>query len=69
MKKSHAPGNGHHADQSAYACDDRHQRAGVATLRVAPDGQTLHERVTILGQLIDLVNEVNAETNEGLPYF
>lgn len=42
-----------------------HQRAGVTTLRVAPDGQTLHERLTILGQLIDLVNEVNAETNEG----
>jgi alkanesulfonate monooxygenase SsuD/methylene tetrahydromethanopterin reductase-like flavin-dependent oxidoreductase (luciferase family) len=42
-----------------------HQRAGVTTLRVAPDGQTLHERLTILAQLIDLVNEVNAETNEG----
>jgi hypothetical protein len=41
----------------------------VTTLRVAPDGQTLNERLTILGQLIDLVNEVNAETNEGLPYF
>ena len=41
----------------------------MTTLRVAPDGQTLHERLTILGQLIDLVNEVNAETNEGLPYF
>ncbi len=39
------------------------------TLRVAPDGQTLHERLTIQGQLIDLVNKVNAETNEGLPYF
>jgi hypothetical protein len=38
-------------------------------LRVAPDGQTLHERLTIQGQLIDLVNKVNAETNEGLPYF
>jgi len=37
----------------------------VTTLRVAPDGQTLHKRLTILAQLIDLVNEVNAETNEG----
>lgn len=42
-----------------------HQRAGVKTLRVAPEGQTLHERLAILAQLIDLVNEVNAETNEG----
>ena len=38
-----------------------HQRAGVTTLRVSPDGQTLNQRLTILGQLVDLVNEVNTE--------
>jgi F420-dependent oxidoreductase-like protein len=41
-----------------------HQRAGVTTLRVAPDGKTLNERLTILEQLLDLVNEVNTETGE-----
>ena len=38
-----------------------HQRAEVTTLRVSPDGQTLNQRLTILGQLVDLVNEVNTE--------
>ncbi len=38
-----------------------HQKAGVTTLRVSPDGQTLNQRLTILGQLVDLVNEVNME--------
>jgi F420-dependent oxidoreductase-like protein len=41
-----------------------HQRAGVTTLRVAPEGNTLDERLTNLGQLIELVNEVNAEADE-----
>jgi hypothetical protein len=30
-------------------------------LRVSPDGQTLNQRLTVLGQLVDLVNEVNME--------
>lgn len=38
-----------------------YQHAGVTTLSVAPSGQTLDERLTSLGQLIDLLNEVNAE--------
>src|SRR5579864_7122436 len=38
-----------------------HQRAGVTTLRVSPEGNTLNERLAILAQLIDLVKEVNAE--------
>ncbi len=41
-----------------------HRRAGVNTLQVNPDGQTLSERLTILGQLVDLVNEVNMEVGE-----
>src|SRR6266852_7331424 len=41
-----------------------HRHAGVNTLQVNPDGQTLSERLTILGQLVDLVNEVNMEVGE-----
>jgi len=41
-----------------------HKRAGVTTLRVSPDGESLNKRLTILGQLIDLVNEVNMEAGE-----
>jgi len=41
-----------------------HQRAGVTTLRVSPEGQSLNERLSILGKLVDLVNEVNAEDGE-----
>ncbi len=41
-----------------------HRYAGVNTLQVNPDGQTLSERLTILGQLVDLVNEVNMEVGE-----
>ena len=41
-----------------------HQRAGVTTLRVSPDGQTLNQRLTILGQLIDLVKEVDLEASK-----
>jgi F420-dependent oxidoreductase-like protein len=41
-----------------------HQQAGVTTLHVAPEGNTLDERLTILGQLIELVNQVNAEDAE-----
>lgn len=38
-----------------------HQRAGVNTLHVNPDGQTLDERLATLGRLVELVREVNAE--------
>ncbi len=38
-----------------------HQRAGVNTLQVNPEGQTLNERLAILGRLVELVREVNAE--------
>ena len=41
-----------------------HRRAGVTTLRVAPEGETVGERVDVLGQLMDLVNEVNREAGE-----
>ena len=41
-----------------------YQRAGVTTVSVFPAGQTLDERLNRLGQLIDLVNEVNAEVGE-----
>jgi F420-dependent oxidoreductase-like protein len=41
-----------------------HRHAGVNTLQVNPDGQTLSERLTILGQLVDLINEVNMEVGE-----
>ncbi len=39
-----------------------HRRAGVNTLQVNPDGQTLDERLATLGRLVELVKEVNAET-------
>lgn len=39
-----------------------YQQAGVNTLSVFPGGQTLDERLSTLGQLIDLLNEVNAES-------
>jgi F420-dependent oxidoreductase-like protein len=38
-----------------------HQAAGVKTLRVEPDGDTLDERLANLARLIELVKEVNAE--------
>lgn len=38
---------------------------GVNSLRVGPAGDTLDERVTNLGLLQDLINEVNAETLGG----
>lgn len=36
-----------------------HRNAGVTTLRVAPDGQTLDERLNTLMELVALVQEVN----------
>lgn len=39
-----------------------HRNAGVTTLRVTPDGQTLDERLNTLMELVTLVQEVNAET-------
>ena len=41
-----------------------HQQAGVTTLRVSPDGQTLGERLNVLGELVELVNEVNREAGK-----
>jgi len=41
-----------------------HQRAGVTTLSVFPTGQTLDARLNTLGQLLDLVKEVNAENGQ-----
>lgn len=38
-----------------------HRRAGVTTLRVATEGDTLDERLTTLSQLLALVREINAE--------
>jgi F420-dependent oxidoreductase-like protein len=38
-----------------------HHRAGVNTLQVNPDGQTLDERLATLERLVALVKEVNAE--------
>lgn len=38
-----------------------HRNAGVNTLQVNPDGQTLNERLATLGRLLELVKEVNAE--------
>ncbi len=43
-----------------------YQRAGVTTLNVAPAGQTLDERLSALGQLIELLNEVKAEAQNVL---
>ena len=39
-----------------------HRNAGVTTLRVTPDGQTLDERLNTLMELVTLVQEINAET-------
>jgi len=38
-----------------------HRHAGVNTLQVNPDGQTLDERLTTLARLVELVKEINAE--------
>ncbi len=38
-----------------------HRRAGVNTLQVNPDGQTLDQRLTTLARLVELVKEINAE--------
>lgn len=38
-----------------------HRAAGVNTLRVEPEGETLNERLTTLGRLMDLVNEVDGK--------
>jgi hypothetical protein len=38
-----------------------HQRAGVTSISVFPTGKTLDARLNTLSQLLDLVNEVNAE--------
>ncbi len=39
-----------------------HRHAGVNTLQVNPDGETLHERLATLARLIELVKEINAES-------
>ena len=39
-----------------------YRRSGVTALSVGPAGQTLDERLNTLGQLIDLLNEINAES-------
>ena len=41
-----------------------YRECGVNTLRVGPMGDSLDERLAGLGQLVDLVNEVNAEEVE-----
>lgn len=38
-----------------------YRRAGVTTINVAPEGETIDARLAVLGQLIELVNEVNVE--------
>jgi hypothetical protein len=38
-----------------------HRRAGVTTLRIGVEGETLGERLTTLGQFLELVKEVSAE--------
>ncbi len=38
-----------------------HQRVGVTTLLVQPDGQTLEQRLATLARLVELVKEVDAE--------
>jgi F420-dependent oxidoreductase-like protein len=40
-----------------------HRRAGVDTLLVNPDGQTLDERLATLARLVELLAEVNQETS------
>jgi F420-dependent oxidoreductase-like protein len=39
-----------------------HRRAGVNTLQVHPDGETLDERLATLARLVELVKEINAES-------
>jgi F420-dependent oxidoreductase-like protein len=39
-----------------------HQHAGVNTLQVNPDGETLDERLATLARLVELVKEINAES-------
>jgi len=39
--------------------------AGITTLQVSPDGNTAAERLRTLGQLMDLVQAVNAESASG----
>ncbi|HEU5230205.1 MAG TPA: LLM class F420-dependent oxidoreductase [Ktedonobacteraceae bacterium] len=39
-----------------------HRRAGVTTLQVSPDGQTLEQRLATLARLVELVKEVDAES-------
>ncbi len=39
-----------------------HRHAGVNTLQVLPDGETLDERLATLAQLVELVKEINAES-------
>jgi F420-dependent oxidoreductase-like protein len=41
-----------------------HRDCGVDTLRVGPIGETLDERVAGLGQLMELVDEVNNESDD-----
>jgi F420-dependent oxidoreductase-like protein len=38
-----------------------HRHAGVNTLQVNPDGQSLDERLATLARLVELVKEINAE--------
>ncbi|HLG64184.1 MAG TPA: LLM class F420-dependent oxidoreductase [Ktedonosporobacter sp.] len=38
-----------------------HRRAGVTTLQVQPDGQTLEQRLATLARLMELVKEIDAE--------
>jgi len=38
-----------------------HRQAGVNTLQVNPDGQTLDERLATLARLVELVKEIDAE--------
>ncbi len=39
-----------------------HRHAGVNTLQVLPDGETLDERLATLARLVELVKEINAES-------
>ena len=38
-----------------------HRQAGVNTLQVNPDGETLDERLATLARLVELVEEINGE--------
>jgi alkanesulfonate monooxygenase SsuD/methylene tetrahydromethanopterin reductase-like flavin-dependent oxidoreductase (luciferase family) len=39
--------------------------AGITSLRVAPAGKTMAERLETLGRFVDIFNTVSAETNSG----